>query len=251
MTPNTAPTAALLIIGNEILSGRTQDLNLNAVATRLGAVGIPLKEVRVVPDVAADIIAALNALRVRYTYVFTTGGIGPTHDDITVDAVAAAFGISVIEHPEARELLVQHYGADNLTDARARMARAPQGATLVANPISKAPGIKIDNVYVLAGVPEIMRAMLDGIVPTLRQGLPFVSRTVSAFIAESKIAQELGAVAARFPQLDIGSYPWARDGKFGTDLVLHGTDAAAVKQATQEIAAFVKAKGVEPILSEG
>jgi molybdenum cofactor synthesis domain-containing protein len=245
MTPTT-PTAAVLIIGNEILSGRTQDTNLNAIAKRLGAIGIPLKEVRVVPDIETEIVAALNALRTRYTYVFTTGGIGPTHDDITVDAVAVAFGVPVVEHPEARALLAAHYGNENLTPARLRMARVPQGATLVANPISSAPGIKIDNVYVLAGVPNIMQGMMDGIVSTLRHGPAMHSITVSVYLAESIVAEELGALASRFPQLDIGSYPWVQGGKFGTALVTRGSDHDAVKQAAAEIAVMVRAKGVEP-----
>ncbi|MGB9154499.1 MAG: molybdopterin-binding protein [Alphaproteobacteria bacterium] len=245
------PTAALLIIGNEILSGRTQDVNLNAIAVKLGAVGISLKEARVVPDIETDIVEAVNALRARYTYVFTTGGIGPTHDDITVDAIAAAFGVSVLENPEARALLAQHYGAENLTAARLRMARTPQGATLVANPVSFAPGIKIENVYVLAGVPSIMQAMMDGIVSTLRHGPAMNSLTVSGFIGESLIAEELGAIAARYPQLDIGSYPWMKQGKFGTSLVSRGTDKNAVKRATDEIFALIQSHKVEAILSEG
>jgi molybdenum cofactor synthesis domain-containing protein len=246
-----APTAALLIIGNEILSGRTQDTNLNALAKKLGAVGVALREARVVPDIQAEIVFALNELRARYTYVFTTGGIGPTHDDITVDAVAAAFKVDVVEHPDARALLLAHYGAAHLTAARLRMARVPQGATLVANPISSAPGMKVDNVFVLAGVPNIMQAMLDGIVPTLRHGPVTHSRTVSGFIAESVVADELGAIAARYPQLDIGSYPWVRESKFGTALVTRGTDEAAVAAVTDEIAEMVKAHGVEVTLSAG
>ena len=195
-----------------------------------------------------EIVAAINTLRARYTYVFTTGGIGPTHDDITVDAVAAAFGVEVIEHPKARALLTAHYG-EKINAARMRMARTPKGATLVANPISKAPGMKIDNVYVLAGVPDIMRAMLDGIISTLQHGPALHSLTVSGFIAESLIAEELGTIAARFPQLDIGSYPWVKDGRFGTALVARGIDKAAVHKAAVEIAAAVKAKGVDVTLN--
>ena len=241
------PTAALLIIGNEILSGRTPDANLNATAKKLGSVGIPLKEVRVVPDIEADIIAALNALRRRYTYVFTTGGIGPTHDDIIVDAVAKAFGVPVAEDAKALSLLEKHYGAGNVSDARRRMARVPQGAGLVVNPISSAPGIQIENVYVLAGVPEIMHAMLDGIIVNLRHGPAIHSTSVSGYILESIIAVGLGEIASRFPQLDIGSYPWVKEGKFGTSLVTRGTDQAAIEQATSEIFALIKSKGVEPV----
>jgi molybdenum cofactor synthesis domain-containing protein len=241
MSGDDIPSAALLIIGNEILSGRTQDLNLNAVAKKLGAVGIPLKEVRVVPDLESEIVGALNALRARYSYVFTTGGIGPTHDDITIDAVASAFGVAVSEHEGARALLLKHYGADNLTTARLRMARAPLGGTLVDNPVSAAPGIKIENVYVLAGVPSIMQAMLDSIISTLRHGPALHSLTVSAFVAESVIAEELSAIAARFPHIDIGSYPWVHNGKFGTALVARGTDASAIKQAAEALLALVLA----------
>ncbi|MDE2029500.1 MAG: competence/damage-inducible protein A [Alphaproteobacteria bacterium] len=245
MTVGQDPTAAVLIIGNEILSGRTQDVNLNAIARGLGAVGIPVREARVVPDTRSAIVEALNILRAQHTYVFTTGGIGPTHDDITVDAVAAAFGVPAIENPAARAVLVDHYGADRLTPARLRMARTPQGAELVANPVSAAPGIKIGNVFILAGVPDVMRAMLDGIIPTLRPGPAIYSKTVSAYIAESVIAEGLGAIAARFAQLDIGSYPWVRDGRFGTALVARGTDEQAVAKAAEEIMELVLAMGAE------
>ncbi|MDR3450437.1 MAG: molybdopterin-binding protein [Alphaproteobacteria bacterium] len=238
------PSAALLIIGNEILSGRTQDANLNAIATRLTGLGIPLKEVRVVPDIEGEIVAALDALRARYTYVFTTGGIGPTHDDITVDAVAKAFGVDVVEDPEARALLAARYEADKLTPARLRMARVPRGSSLVANPISGAPGMKIGNVFVLAGVPDIMRAMLDSVVATLQPGPKIYSHSVSGFIGESLIAEELGAIAARYPLIDIGSYPWVRDGKFGTALVSRGTDEQAVMRASDEIAALLQSRNV-------
>jgi molybdenum cofactor synthesis domain-containing protein len=252
MTENTTPTAAVMIIGNEILSGRTQDVNLNYIAKKLTDIGVALKEVRVVPDIESDIVAALNALRVRFTYVFTTGGIGPTHDDITVDAVAAAFGVGVVEHPEACRLLTSLYGIENLTAARLRMARVPAGATLVANPVSIAPGMKIDNVYIMAGVPNIMQAMMDGIVSTLRHGPAMHSRTVSGFIGESLVAEELGAIALRFPQLDIGSYPWTRQGKFGTSLVARGTDEDAVIRASEEIRTLIESKGVAAnLLSEG
>jgi molybdopterin-biosynthesis enzyme MoeA-like protein len=212
----------------------------------LAEIGVALREARVVPDVTEDIVAAVNALRQRYTYVFTTGGIGPTHDDITVDAIAAAFGVEAIEHADARATLAAHYGEDKLTPARLRMARTPQGASLIQNPISAAPGIKIENVYILAGVPEIMRAMMEGVVATLRHGPALHSKTVSVSIGESLIAEGLGAIAARYAQIDIGSYPWAKDGKFGTSLVSRGADAAAVEAATDEIIALVRAKGVEP-----
>jgi molybdenum cofactor synthesis domain-containing protein len=248
---DTNPTAALLIIGNEILSGRTEDANLNFIAKKLGAIGVPLKEVRVVPDIEADIVDALNPLRKRYTYVFTTGGIGSTHDDITADAVAAAFGVPVDEDPRARALLAAHFGEKNLTVARLRMARMPRGAELIENPVSVAPGIKMANVYVMAGIPEIMQSMMDGIVPNLRRGPATLSLTVSGLVAEGRLAEELRALAARFPNVDIGSYPWMREEKFGTALVARGTDFDMVQKAAVELRALIKSKGVEPIFSEG
>jgi len=227
----TNPTAAVLIIGNEILSGRTQDSNLHYIAQKLTSIGIRMMEARVVPDVEAEIVAAVNTLRQKYTYVFTTGGIGPTHDDITADSIAAAFGVPVIEHPEARARLEKHYTAENLTPARLRMARVPANATLIDNPISSAPGIKVDNVYVMAGVPKIMQGMIDGIAATLQHGAAIHSVSVSGYVAESVVATELGDIAARFPQLDIGSYPWMRGARFGTALVTRGTDKSAVDDA--------------------
>ncbi|MFA4994268.1 MAG: competence/damage-inducible protein A [Bdellovibrionales bacterium] len=249
MTPPN-PTAALLIIGNEILSGRTQDANLNYIAKKLGGVGIPLKEVRVVSDIEADIVSALNPLRKCYTYVFTTGGIGSTHDDISVDAVAAAFGVSVIEHPGARVLLAAHFGENNLTPARLRMARVPEGATLIENPISSVPGMKIDNVYMLAGVPEIMQSMMDSVTSSLRHGPAMYSVTVSGFVAESDIADDLRALAARYSNIDIGSYPWMRKEKFGTALVARGTDSVAVRKAADELFGLMKTRDANATLSE-
>ncbi len=243
------PTAALLIIGNEILSGRTQDANLNFIAKKLCAVGIPLKESRIVPDIEAEIVAALNALRKRYTYVFTTGGIGSTHDDITVDAVALAFGVSVVEHPEAKALLSAHFGKEKLTPARLRMARVPKGASLIDNPASAVPGIQIDNVYMLAGVPEIMQSMMDSVVSGLRHGPKIVSMTVSGRVPESDIADELRALASRFSNVDIGSYPWMREERFGTALVARGTDLESVKKAADQLLALMKEKDVTATLS--
>jgi len=236
---NTSPTAAVLIIGNEILSGRTQDINLNYIAKKLGAIGVRLAEARVVPDSEAEVVATVNALRQRYTYVFTTGGIGPTHDDITTDCIGKAFGALVEENAEARDLLKAYYTTTPLTPARLRMARIPVGAELVVNRISAAPGYRLDNVFVLAGVPAIMQAMLEEILPKLQHGVAFVSQSVSGFVAESKVAEGLAAIAARYPQLDIGSYPWEREGRHGTALVTRGTDSAAVAAATDEVFALV------------
>jgi molybdenum cofactor synthesis domain-containing protein len=236
----TSPTAAVLIIGNEILSGRTQDTNLAHIAKKLGSIGIRIAEARVVPDIEAEIVAAVNALRARYTYVFTTGGIGPTHDDITTDCIAKAFGVAVIEHPEARARLVAHYTKTPLTPARLRMARIPENASLIDNGVSAAPGFCIGNVYVMAGIPNVMQAMLETILPTLTHGPAYSSKSISGFVAESLIAEGLGVVAERYPQLDIGSYPWKKDGRWGTALVARGTDQAAIDAASGEILALVK-----------
>ncbi|MDD3370774.1 MAG: molybdopterin-binding protein [Alphaproteobacteria bacterium] len=244
------PDAALLIIGNEILSGRTQDANLNVVAKKFGSVGVPLREVRVVPDIQTAIVRALNELRSAYTYVVTTGGIGPTHDDITVDAVARAFGVDVVEDAGARKLLGMHFGDDKLTPARLRMARIPKGAALIDNPVSGAPGVRMENVFVLAGVPVIMQGMLDGIVAHLAHGPAMHSLTVSGFVAESTVADPLRALAARFPDVDIGSYPWMREERFGTSLVARGTDGEAVRAVADELLALMKDLGVDAILSE-
>jgi molybdenum cofactor synthesis domain-containing protein len=239
MTSSETPTAALLIIGNEILSGRTQDSNLNYLAKKLTGIGIKLAEARVVPDIEAEIVAALNAVRTRYNYVFTTGGIGGTHDDITADSVAKAFNVPVIEHPDARAILEKHYTPANLNAARLRMARMPEGASLITNPVSTAPGFRVENVYVMAGVPSIMKGMLDGIVAQLKHGPAIYSISVSGSVPENVIAEELTAIAESYPQLDIGSYPWFRAGRWGTALVTRGTDQAAVKKAADEVAALM------------
>ena len=249
MTAST-PTAAVLIIGNEILSGRTQDSNLAHIAKKLGAIGIRMSEVRVVPDIESEIISAVDALRARYTYVFTTGGIGPTHDDITTDCIAKAFGAEVVEHPEARARLVAYYADKNavLNAARLRMARIPVGAALIDNGVSGAPGFRIENVFVMAGVPDIMKAMLETVLPKLQHGPTYVSKSVSGFVAESLIADGLAAVAARYPQIDIGSYPWQRDGRWGTALVARGTDQSAVNTASDEIRTLVIQYDPAPVI---
>lgn len=243
-------TAAVLIIGNEILSGRTQDANLAFLATSLNEAGVRLMEARIVPDIEADIVAALNALRARWDYVFTTGGIGPTHDDITAESIAKAFGVPLIRHPEAEARLRAYYPADKINDARLRMANTPEGATLLDNPISVAPGFQIGNVFVMAGVPAIMRAMFDGIRHRLRGGAPVQSVSVPAYIAEGTIAHDLGALQARFPEVDIGSYPFFRAGKFGTSLVLRGTDEAKLALATAELRTLIRALGAQPLDQE-
>jgi molybdenum cofactor synthesis domain-containing protein len=246
MADTSTPTAAVLIIGNEILSGRTQDSNLNYIAKKLAGIGIRLAEARVVPDIETDIVEVVNALRKKYTYVFTTGGIGPTHDDITASSIAKAFGVPVGEHPEARARLENYYPKDKLTEARLRMARTPEGASLIDNPVSSAPGFHIGNVYVLAGVPNIAQAMMDSVMATLKHGPAIHSIAVSGYVPESTIAPELGDVAARYPQLDIGSYPWVKEGRFGTALVTRGTDKPAVQAASNDIFALVAKHGGKP-----
>ncbi len=239
------PTAAVLIIGNEILSGRTADSNLNAIAKKLATIGVKLSEARVVADIEAEIVAAVNALRARYDYVITTGGIGPTHDDITAASIAKAFGVPVVEHPEACSRLANYYG-DRINEARLRMARVPQGAALIDNPVSAAPGIRMGNVYILAGVPAIMEAMMDTVAAELRHGPAIHSIAVAGATAESTIAGELAQTAANWPALDIGSYPWFRNGQYGTSLVVRGTDEKAVKAAADQLFALLAKHGGKP-----
>ena len=243
-------TAAVLIIGNEILSGRTQDVNLAYLAKELGALGIPVREARVVPDIEAEIVAAVNACRARYSYVFTTGGIGPTHDDITSGCVAKAFGVELVQDPEAVALLRRHYTGDQLNEARLRMATVPKGSRLIENPVSTAPGFQIGNVYVLAGVPAIMRAMFDGLKAGLEGGRPVTSRTVSTYLGEGMIAQALGALQARHPTVEIGSYPFFRQGKFGTSLVARGTDETELDDVADGLRALIRDHGADPIDGE-
>jgi molybdenum cofactor synthesis domain-containing protein len=243
-------TAAVLIIGNEILSGRTQDANLAFLAASLNEIGVRLREARVVADIEAEIVAAVNELRMRWDYLFTTGGIGPTHDDITAECIAKAFGVPLIRHPEAEALLRAHYDPDKINEARLRMANTPEGATLIGNPVSVAPGFRIGNVFVMAGVPAIMRAMFDGIKGGLKGGAPVKSVTVPAFIAEGTIARDLGALQARFPELDIGSYPFFRAGRFGTSLVLRGTDEDKLALAAAELKTLIRTLGAQPLDQE-
>jgi molybdenum cofactor synthesis domain-containing protein len=225
-------TAALLVIGDEILSGRTKDTNTGYIAEYLTAIGIDLREVRVVADVEEDIVAAVNALRTRYTYVFTTGGIGPTHDDITADAIAKAFGVPIDFDPRAVAILAQRYGKADLNEARMRMARIPAGADLIPNSVSKAPGFVIGNVHVMAGVPSIMHAMLDAVAPTLRTGTRMLSRSVLAGMGEGRVAKRLGEVQKAHPDVIIGSYPTFIEGTgYTTNLVLRSRDEALLVEA--------------------
>ena len=234
------PTAAMLVIGDEILSGRTRDSNSHHLARALAERGIDLKEVRVVPDDEAAIIAALNDLRARVDHLFTSGGIGPTHDDITADAVARAHGVPIAERADARAAMQAFYDSigGELTPARLRMARIPEGARLIDNPVSGAPGFSLGNVHVMAGIPKVFEAMLAGLLPRLQGGAPLVSRTLRIERAESEIAEELGRLAARWPALSIGSYPFREEGVMGTNVVVRGADPHQVEAAHDRLVAL-------------
>jgi molybdenum cofactor synthesis domain-containing protein len=246
MTDET-PTACLLLIGNEILSGRTKDANLPYLAAGLNEVGVRLREARVIPDVPETIIAAVNEVRAQFTYVFTTGGIGPTHDDITSECVARAFGVPLTLHPEAHRRLLAWYQPGDLNEARLRMAHTPEGAELIDNPVSRAPGFRIGNVYVMAGVPEIMRAMFDGVKATLKGGKKMLSRAVNSGIAEGLLAKGLGEIQSRFVDVEIGSYPYFRRGAHGTSLVLRGTDPERLALAFEQVMGLVRECGGTPV----
>jgi molybdenum cofactor synthesis domain-containing protein len=230
-------TAGLVVIGDEILSGRTHDKNIAQVASWLQVQGIRLSEVRVVPDVIARIVEAVNALREQYDYLFTTGGIGPTHDDITVDAVAAALEVDVIVHPEARAILERYYTSRGLelTEARLRMARVPEGADLIPNRMSGAPGIKIGNVHLMAGVPHITAGMLDALTGTLEGGAPLLSETIGCWTPESEVADILREVEKAHADCQIGSYPFFREGRVGANFVVRSTEAEALKSCIDSL----------------
>jgi len=244
-------TACLIIIGNEILSGRTKDANLAFVAERMNAWGIRLREARVIPDVEDTIVACVNECRAAFTYVFTTGGIGPTHDDITAGSVAKAFGVKLHRHPEALAIMQRQHKPEDLNEARLKMADVPEGSELIDNPVSGAPGFQIGNVFVMAGVPMIMQAMLVGVQHRLTGGAPMLSRAVRAFLPEGLVAEGLGAIQAKFAEIDIGSYPFYRKGKFGTSLVMRGVDDGELEQAVGEVAGLIRSLGGEPIEDAG
>lgn len=249
-------TAALVIIGNEILSGRTHDTNTPWVAEQLVAMGIRLVEVRVVSDVENEIIEAVNGLRNKVDYVFTTGGIGPTHDDITAESIAKAFGTELELNREAFRLLINHYGGESeVTAPRKKMAYIPRGATLIANPVSAAPGFNMNNVYVMAGVPRIMQAMFDHVKDMLTPGHPILSSTIACGLQESTVAEDLTRLQQKYDSVDIGSYPHYRGGILGLSLVLRSTDALALDSATQDVIAMIKRLGGQPhalsVLSTG
>jgi len=245
-------TAALVVIGDEILSGRTQDRNIAQIAVWLNAQGIRLAEVRVVGDRTEAIVEAVNALRARNDYLFTTGGIGPTHDDITVDAIAEAFGVPVVHHPAALAMLERHYAqrGEALTEARKRMARVPEGAELIENRISGAPGIRIGNVFVMAGVPHITAGMLDALTGTLEGGAPLVSRTIGSWVAESEVADLLREAERAHAGVAIGSYPFFREGRVGANFVIRATDPAVVDACVMELRARFANAGFETINGE-
>lgn len=239
----TNPTAAMLVIGDEILSGRTRDSNMHYLAGELTRRGIRLAEARMVADDHDAIVAALNAMRAAFDHVFTSGGIGPTHDDITADAVADAFGVGISHRTDAMDLLSAHYARSGLefNAARQRMARIPDGATLIDNPVSVAPGFTLGNVHVMAGVPKIFEAMVASVLPTLTGGAPLLSQSLRLMRGEGEIAQGFGQLAQDFPDLSMGSYPFQQNGAYGTNLVIRGTDPARIDAAMTRLAAMFPA----------
>lgn len=240
-------TAALIVIGNEILSGRTRDQNLPYLAKRLNELGVRLLEVRVIPDAEQAIIEAVNACRRAYDYVFTTGGIGPTHDDVTAASIAKAFGRPLVRNPEAVARLCEHYDERTLNEARLRMANAPEGAELIENPVSKAPGFRIGNVFVFAGVPTIMQAMFENVKHLLVRGKAVRSRAIAAFVLEGDLAEGLGRLQKDYPDIEVGSYPFLREGRLGTSVVLRGTETERIERAAEELIELVRRLGAEPV----
>jgi molybdopterin-biosynthesis enzyme MoeA-like protein len=240
-------TAALVIIGDEILSGRTQDKNVAQIALWLNLQGIRLAEVRVVPDVESAIVEAVNTLRARNDYLFTTGGIGPTHDDITVDAIAVALGVPVVVHPQASAALHAYYEKrGGITEARLRMARVPEGATLIENRMSGAPGIRHGNIFIMAGVPHITAGMLDALSGTLEGGKPLLSRTIGCWVAESEVSDLLRATEKAHPLTQIGSYPFFREGRVGANFVIRSTEQDALDACAVALLEALTAEGREP-----
>ena len=240
-------TAALIIIGNEILSGRTQDSNTQWIADKMTERGIRLVEVRIIPDVEAVIIKTVREMKGQVDYLFTTGGIGPTHDDITALSMARAFEVDLVLNPEARQMLLNYYGSEeDLTEPRLKMAKVPEGSALIMNPVSAAPGFIIENVYVMAGVPRIMHAMLDDIIVNMASGAPILSNTVTCGLGESAIAQELEAIQNEHATVEIGSYPHYRSGVLGLSLVLRSTENEPLHTATGKVVAMIRSHGGEP-----
>lgn len=238
-------TAAVLVIGDEILSGRTRDGNIAHIAVTIGEIGISVKEARVVSDNAEAIIAAVNHLRATYDYVFTTGGIGPTHDDITADCIAAVFGVAIGPHPEARRRLEAHYEASGIefNAARQRMTRIPEGATLIDNPVSAAPGFTIENVHVMAGIPKIMQAMLDGLLPKLKGGERIQSVTITGNVPEGTIADKMEELQTANDNVAIGLYPYYAAGQAGVSVVIRGVDSALLAKLASEVEQHIRSIG--------
>lgn len=241
-----AVTACVLIIGNEILSGRTQDVNLNHIALTIGRWGIQVREARVVPDVEEAIVDAVNYARTTYDYVFTTGGIGPTHDDITADCIARAFGVPIVINETIAELIRQRPAPPDVMEARMRMARVPEGAQLIDNATGGPPGFRVDNVYVMAGIPGVMQAMLASLDGKLKRGPVVRSRSVTAFLGESQIAGALREIQDRYPDVDLGSYPFFKKDRYGTSLVMRGTDESLLDQMLEAVKQAIIAAGETP-----
>ncbi len=249
MTTDRIWTAALCVIGDEILSGRTQDKNIAQVALWLNVQGIRLREVRVVADVQDEIVDAVNTLRTRYDYLFTTGGIGPTHDDITVDAIAKALGVDVVIHPDAAALLNRYYETrGGVNEARLRMARVPDGADLIINKMSGAPGIRHDNIFIMAGVPHIAAGMLEALTGTLEGGKPLLSTSVGCWVAESEISELLAATERAHDGTQIGSYPFFREGRVGSNFVIRSTEQEMLDVCAASLADALRALGQEPVM---
>ena len=244
-------TAALVVIGEEILSGRTKDANISYIAAYLARIGIQLREVRIVADLEAAIVAAIDELRRRFTYVFATGGIGPTHDDVTTDAIAKAFGVPVLVDPEAVAAMRKRFTSAELSPARLRMARIPAGASLIDNAISRAPGFMIGNVIVMAGVPNIMQVMLDAVSPRLKKGRPMLTRSVRVDVPEGDAAEGLGILQADHPHVQIGSYPFFQNKRLGTFVVLRSTDEAKLAACENALWKFIAEAGFPAASGEG
>jgi len=245
-TANQTVTACVIIIGNEILSGRTQDVNLNHLATTLGGWGVQVKEAVVIPDVEIRIVDAVNDARARFDYVFTTGGIGPTHDDITAECIAKAFGVELYEHPDIASRIGQREAPPEVMASRMLMARVPRGGTLIDNPTGGPQGFAMENVYVMAGIPRVMQGMLSTLEGKLRSGDVVRSRTVRAYLGESQIANALGDIQKAHPDTDVGSYPFFRDDRYGTHLVIRGTNSDELAQVATAIMQAVQEAGETP-----
>ena len=245
-------TACVVTIGDEILSGRTKDANLSYIAKHLNEIGVQVAEARVICDIEDVIVATINEVRAKYDYVFTTGGIGPTHDDITADSVAKAFGVGIGPHPDAVAVLEKHYEetGNEFTVARQRMARIPEGGILIDNPVSKAPGFQIGNVFVMAGVPMIMQVMLDSLTDRLEGGAKMLSRTLTASIGEGTIAKPLAALQEKYETVSLGSYPYFQDKSYGTSIVMRSIDSERLNAAAKEVKALMEDLGVEPVEGE-